>query len=666
MAFTYPPARRSDVVDHLHGIPVPDPYRWTEDPDDPETIAFVTAQNEISLPYLTSLPERDRLKARMTRLWNVPRTGSAEHRSGTVVYARNDGLLDQPVYYRRRGLEGPEQVLLDPNHLSADGAVAVVVASLSPDGHQFAYATAEAGSDWQVIKVRDVESGEDLPDELVEVKFSSVAWHGDGFFYARFPGADRSSVGLARHMSIFFHVLGTDQSADTLVFANDADPDLGYDPSVSADGRYLVLTEWDGTSHQNGLLYRDLDGGEWVRLRPTGEAGYTYLGHIDGAFLVLTDLDAPNGRVVRIPLDQPSVVESVIGEAEEAVETALVAGVEILVARLRGAAHVIERFGIDGVPLGSLPLPGPGTMAEVSGHPGDPIVLLGWQSFTIPPSVYCWDGGTTTRFAGEDPHPGVEVTRETATSPDGTAVGMFILRGRETAFPAPTIVYGYGGFNINLTPMFNPARLAFLEEGGVIAVANLRGGNELGEDWHVAGMLGAKQNVFDDFVACARHLKATGIASKVGSRGGSNGGLLTAATVLQAPGAFDAVVSQVPVIDMYRYQHFTAGRYWTVEYGDAADPDAFAWLSAYSPLHTITPGMKLPPLLITTAETDDRVVPMHSHKFAAALQHAAGGTSDNPIIERVERRAGHGMGKPVSKLIEESADMFGFLLHHLT
>lgn len=655
-----------DIVDDYHGTLVPDPYRWTEDPSDPETIAFVTAQNEISLPYLASLPERHRLAERMTRLWDVARTGGATHRDGRFVYARNDGLQDQPVHFFRDGIDGVERLLLDPNHLSEDGAVAVVTSSLSPDGSLFAYSVAEAGSDWQVVRVRDVTSGSDLTDELFEVKFSSIAWYGSGFFYARFPGADRTSVGLTTHMSIYFHEIGSDQSADASVFANDAQPELGYDPSVTEDERHLVLTEWEGTSHKNGLLYRELPDGEWLRLRGVGEAGYEFLHSLDGAFLVSTDLSAPNGRVVRIALDDPAQMETVVAEAEDAVETALVAGEEILVTRLREAAHVIERFSLTGDPLGTIPLPGPGTLAEVSGRSTDPVVLLGWQSFTIPPSVYMWDGHDVTRFAGEEASLGVDVTREAAVSKDGTRVGMFLLRGSETTLPAPTIVYGYGGFNINLTPMFNPARLAFLEEGGVIAVTNLRGGNEWGERWHETGALGSKQNVFDDFVACARHLKATGTASKVGSRGGSNGGLLTAVTLLQSPDDFDAVVSQVPVTDMYRYQHFTAGRYWTVEYGDAANPEAFEWLSVYSPLHTSTPGIELPPVLITTAETDDRVVPMHSHKFAAALQHAAGGSSTNPILERIERRAGHGLGKPVSKLIEESADMFGFLLHHLS
>jgi prolyl oligopeptidase len=664
MAFTYPPARRSGVVDLLHGVEVPDPYRWTEDPDDPETIAFVEAQNALSLPYLEGLPERSLLHGAMQRTFDVPRTGGPLLRNAVAVYARNDGLQDQPVYFVREG-EGPERMLLDPNTLSDDGAVAVVTASLSPDGTYFAYSVAEAGSDWQVIRIRDVATGEDLPEQLVEVKFSGISWHEDAFFYSRFPGADRSGIGWSTGMSIYRHVLGTDQAADTLEFSNEDEPELGYYASVF-DGRLLVLGEWSGTSTKNGLLVRDLDGGDWTRIRPVGEATYTVLRHDDGHLLVLTDHAAPNGCVVRIDLEDPSLVRTVVPEEEEPVETAFAADGALFIVRLVDAAHVVERWSLDGTRLGDIDLPGPGAFFEASGRPDEPHVLFSWQTFTQPSTIYRWDGSELEHFAGAEPRVGFNVTRETATSADGTPVGMFILRAEGTELPAPTIVYGYGGFNINVTPLFDPARLAFLEAGGVIAMTNLRGGNEHGEAWHEAGMLGNKQHVFDDFIACARHLKAVGIASRVGSHGRSNGGLLTGATVLQAPGAFDAVVAQVGVLDMYRYQHFTAGRYWTVEYGDAADPEAFEWLSAYSPLHNVGDPTGYPPILVTTAETDDRVVPMHSHKFTAELQHAAGGSSDQPLLERIDRRAGHGLGKPVSKLIDESADIYGFLLHHLS
>ena len=662
--FTYPDARRADVVDVLHGVEVPDPYRWTEDPDDPETIAFVEAQNALSLPYLEQLPERSRLHAVMRHTFDVARTGGPLLRNGVAVYARNDGLQDQPVYYVREG-DGPERVLLDPNILSDDGAVAVVTTSLSPDGAHFAYSVAEAGSDWQVIRVRKVATGEDLPEHLVEVKFSGIAWDADGFFYSRFPGADRSGVGWSTGMSIYRHVLGTDQADDTLEFANDDEPELGY-YAMALEGGVVALGEWSGTSTKNGLLVRTPDSAEWTRIRPVGEAEYSVLHHDSGALLVLTNHGASSGRIARIDLADPTEARTVVPEQDAPIETAFAADGALFIVRLAEAAHVVERWSFAGVPLGTLDLPGPGAFFEASGRPSQSDVLFSWQTFVQPSTVYRWDGSGVAHFAGEPPRTGFSVTRETAISLDGTEVGMFVLRAERTELPAPTIVYGYGGFNINVTPLFDPARLAFLEAGGVIAMTNLRGGNEHGERWHEDGMLGNKQHVFDDFIACARHLRSAGIASKVGSHGRSNGGLLTAATLVQAPDAFDAVVAQVGVLDMYRYQHFTAGRYWTVEYGDAADPEAFAWLSAYSPLHNIGDPTEYPPTLVTTAETDDRVVPMHSHKFTAELQHAAGGSSDQPLLERVDRRAGHGLGKPVSKLIDESADIYGFLLHHLS
>ncbi|NND84097.1 MAG: S9 family peptidase [Acidimicrobiia bacterium] len=664
MPFTYPPARRADVVDVLHGVEVADPYRWTEDPDDPETIAFVEAQNALTLPYLEGLPERSLLHGAMQRTFDVARTGGPLLRNGVAVYARNDGLQNQPVYYVRKD-GGPERVLLDPNALSEDGAVAVVTSSLSPDGGHFAYTVAEAGSDWQVIHIRDVATGEDLPEQLVEVKFSGIAWHGDGFFYSRFPGADRSGVGLTKGMSIYRHTLGTAQDTDTLEFANEEEPELGY-YAIVLEGDLLALGEWSGTSTRNGLLVRDADGNTWSRVRPVGEAEYSPLHHHAGGLLVLTDQEAPNGRIARIDLADTSVAHTVIPEQGHPIETAFAADGSLFVVRVIDAAHVVERWSLDGAPLGTLDLPGPGAFFEASGRPTDREVLFAWHTFVQPSTLYRWDGTGVEHFAGEAPRSGIVVTRETAVSADGTEVGMFVLRAEGTELPAPTIVYGYGGFNINVTPLFDPARLGFLEAGGVIAMTNLRGGNEHGERWHEDGMLGNKQHVFDDFIACARHLKAVGIASKVGSHGRSNGGLLTGATVLQAPDAFDAVVAQVGVLDMYRYQHFTAGRYWTVEYGDAADAEAFEWLSAYSPLHNIGDPSTYPPILVTTAETDDRVVPMHSHKFAAELQHAAGGSSERPLLERIDRRAGHGLGKPVSKLIDESADFYGFLLHHLS
>ncbi len=673
MTFSYPAARRSDTVDNYHGTDVPDPYRWLEDPGSEETRAFVRAQNEIALPYLESLPERPGLRQRMEALWDVPRTGAPTVRNGASVWAHNDGLQDQPVFYVRRNGQ-KDQTLLNPNAFSEDGAAAVVETSLSDDGRYLAYSIAESGSDWQHVRIRNTKTLEDLSDDIRHVKFPGVSWHNKGFFYSRFPAQDPASVEPSRNMAVYFHRLGTSQSEDTLVFANPDAPDLGYHAQVSDDARFLVLTEWDGTSNKNGLLYRSLDAPDsaFVRMVEPGQALYAFLAaHKDG-FLIHTDLDAPNGRIVRIPLDRPGTLEQVIGERNEALELATALAGRLITVVINEASHRVNTYHLDGTPAGSIELPGAGSVAELTGRLQDESVYLAFESFVHPPTALHWREGALEVFAGAQPATDpdrVIVERRSAISSDGTGVGMFVVRLATTVLPGPVELYGYGGFNISLTPQFHPGRLAFLEAGGVVAVANLRGGSELGETWHEAGMLANKQQVFDDLVACAETLISDGVAGpgQVGIRGGSNGGLLTAATMLQRPDLFGAVVSQVPVADMLRYQYFTAGRYWTVEYGDACrDPEAFEWLMAYSPYHNVASDVAYPPLLITTAESDDRVVPMHSLKLAAAMQYAAGGASEQPLLVRIETRAGHGLGKPTSKLVDESADIFAFLLHHLS
>ena len=672
-SFRYPDARRDGVVDDYHGTPVPDPYRWLENPHSEETRAFVEAQNAITLPYLAFLPERNSLAERMQETWNVPRTSAPVARNGVKVWTHNDGLADQPIMMVEDP-SGERRVLIDPNTMSEDGAVAITQSSLSPDGALLAYNVAEAGSDWQVIRCVRTADGAGLEDEIRHVKFSEVTWHGDGFFYSRFPAVDPTSTETVRNQTVWFHTLGTDQSEDRLVFENTDDPDPGYTAQLTPDEEYLFLIEWVGTSRANGVLYRPLhdDAAEWIRLVDPGVGQHLVLAHVDGAFVVHTDIDAPNGRIVRIPLDDTRSYEDVIGEGPHPIAAAGAAAGVLWILSLVHASHRIRLVSLDGEERGAIDLPEPGTIAEVTGRFADPDIYIGFQSFLRPPSALRWSNGITEIFAGAAPPEiaaEIDIERDHATSTDGAPVGMFVIRHRATALPAPTELYGYGGFTIDLTPMFNPARLAFLESGGVVVSTNLRGGSELGEHWHAQGMLGNKQQVFDDFAACAERVIERGIATAdtLAIRGGSNGGLLTAAVMLQRPELFGAVVSQVPVADMLRYQLFTAGRYWTVEYGDAIeDPEAFDWLIAYSPYHRAADvaAEALAPLLITTAETDDRVVPMHSLKLAAALQHAAGGASERPLLVRVETRAGHGMGKPTSKLIEESADIFGFILHH--
>ncbi len=671
MSFTYPPARRDDTTDNYHGTIVADPYRWLEDPTSSETRAFVDAQSELGLSYLASLPDRDRLTKRITELWDIPRSGIPVERGGTRVWSHNDGLQNQPVFYVQSDGESSPRVLLDANTLSEDGTVAVVGASLSTDGSLWAYSVSESGSDWQRIRVRNTTTAEDLGDELQFVKFTNIAWHENGFFYSRFPEQDPASTEPSRNMSVHYHRLGHPQEDDEQVFANPDDPDLGYVPVVTDDHRYIVLIEWEGTSPHNGLLYREIGMSEWIRVVATGVARYDFLEHVDGRFVVLTDLDAPNGRIVALPLEDLSRPVELVAEQATAIEAAAAAAHRLAVIRLVDASHVIDLHLLDGTPAGTVDLPGLGSVTGLSGRLDADEMYVGYSDFLRPPAALRWSGGMTEQVTGEPPpiDPSrIVVERRHAVSSDGSEVGMFVIRDRATPLPAPVELYGYGGFNISLTPGFDPARLAFIEAGGVVAVANLRGGSEHGEHWHRQGMLGNKQQVFDDFIACAEKLISDGVGTpdSIGIRGRSNGGLLTAACMLQRPDLFGAVSCGVPVTDMLRYQHFTAGRYWTVEYGDAADPGAFAWLIEYSPIHNVREGTEYPPTLIVTADTDDRVVPMHAFKFAAALQHAVGGASEVPLLLRVESRAGHGMGKPTSKVIEERVDEYSFFLHHLT
>ncbi|MEM9519199.1 MAG: prolyl oligopeptidase family serine peptidase [Actinomycetota bacterium] len=692
MAFTYPPARRGDVVDDFHGRAIADPYRWLEDVEAGETKTFVEAQNAITMPYLASLPDRQALIERMTELWDIPRTEPprvrGEGADRVMVWSHNDGLADQPTIWMQRGTAEPE-VLLDPNTLSDDGAVAVTFSALADDGRLLAYLVAEAGSDQQYAAIRSTETGEDLDDRLEHLRFTNLSWFGDGFFYTRWPAAEPGSTAPVKDPSIHYHRVGTPQSDDPLVFHNDNDDEPIYSGGVTEDGRYLVLAELIGTDRRNGLLYLDLAehgdaivGGAdapvdaWVQLVEQGVAAHDVVRHVDDdtgdRFIVHTDRDAPNGRLVSIDSasPEPGNWHTIVPESDQPLEWAAALAGELLVNHLVEASSQLTRYTLDGIELGRLELPGVGSVTGLAGRFQEPVFYLGYQSFIEPPTVLeVSEGSSAVWAASESPidPTDVIVERMHTTSSDGARVGMFVIRHMNAALPGPVELYGYGGFTVNLTPAYSPSRLAFLEAGGVVVIANLRGGSEHGEPWHEQGSLGNKQQVFDDFIACGRHLIDQGIATAdtLGIRGGSNGGLLTAATMLQEPALFGAVISQVPVIDMLRFQHFTAGRFWTVEYGDAADADAFEWLIEYSPLHNVERGVDYPPLLIMTAESDDRVVPMHSHKFAAEVQFQAGGSSQNPLLERVETRAGHGMGKPTAKVIEEAADIYAFLLHHL-
>ncbi|MEE9162110.1 MAG: prolyl oligopeptidase family serine peptidase [Candidatus Neomarinimicrobiota bacterium] len=678
----YPPARQAAVVDDYHGTPVPDPYRWMEDPDDAETLAWVTAQNELTRAYLDAIPAREKLLERITELWNYPRYEVPERHGDHYYYLKNDGLQDQSVLYRALALDAAPEVVLDPNAFSADGTIALTDLYFSHDGRYLAYGTAESGSDWQTYRIRDLRAGEDLSDEIRYTKFTSIAWQADnaGFYYTRFPeeGLLDMTVDQTRDSKVFWHALGTPQSRDRSVYFDADHPDYGYSPEISEDGQYLFIYEWHGTDDRNGLLVRSGDdNGPFTRLIEVGEAEFLPLGNIGSRLFVRTNLDAPRSKVFSMDLAHRdrSAWTILIPEGEDAISTARLAGGRLVVQTLHNATERMHVYDLDGELIRAVDLPTLGTVGRWWGREParETELFYAFTSFLYPSTVFRYDlatGATSRVWASTvnvDPA-GYETKQVWYSSKDGTRVSMFITHRKGIVLDGdnPTLLYGYGGFNIPILPRFSITRAAWMELGGVYAVANLRGGSEYGEDWHQGGMLANKQNVFDDFIAAAQFLIDDGITrrERLAIDGGSNGGLLVAACLLQRPNLFGAAVSRVPVIDMLRYHRFTAGRYWTGEYGNAEeDPSHFRFMYAYSPLHNVRAGTAYPPTFITTADTDDRVVSMHAKKFAATLQAADAGT--NPILIRIETKAGHGAGKPTSKRIAEAADIYAFLFQSL-
>ncbi|HIP73767.1 MAG TPA: S9 family peptidase [Anaerolineae bacterium] len=674
-SFTYPVTRQDDVVDDYHGTAVLDPYRWLEDPDSAETCAWVDAQNELTRHFINQLPIRPQLEERLTALWDYPKYSPPVQRNGRFFFQKNDGLQNQAVLYWQDGLDAEPRVLLDPNTLSEDGTIALMNQSYSDDGRLLAYSLSESGSDWQTIHIRDVDSGQDLSDEIHWVKFTAAAWlpGKTGFYYSRYPSPEEMpDAPPSTHNRVYFHRLGAPQAEDTLVYARPDAPNLGFAPEITDDGRYLILHVWDGTDTRNRIYYRPLDSdGEFIRLIDVMEAKYNFLGNDGPLFYFETDLDAENGRIIAIPTDQPDRAnwQEVVPQSDDVIESSRMVNNQFVVMRLHHASHRLHLYDLDGTPAGEIALPALGSVMALTGKRRHSQMFLQFMSFLYPPAIFRYDfanGALTPLYQPQvdfDPDE-YETTQVFYPSKDGTRVPMFLTYKKGLALDGnnPTLLYGYGGFNINLPPQFAPTRIAWLEMGGVYAQANLRGGTEYGEAWHQAGMLENKQNVFDDFIAAAEWLIANGYTrtDRLAIEGRSNGGLLVAACMTQRPDLFGAVHCGVPVIDMLRYHKFSAGRYWTPEYGNATeDPEHFRFLLAYSPLHNVRPAVTYPATLITTADTDDRVVPLHARKFTAVLQ--ANDFSQNPILLRVETKAGHGMGKPTGKLIAEASDVYSFL-----
>ncbi|HVA49866.1 MAG TPA: prolyl oligopeptidase family serine peptidase [Pirellulales bacterium] len=680
MPLKYPTARRGDQVDDYHGAKLPDPYRWLEDPDSPETRAWIEAENKLTFSVLEKIPQRDAIRRRLTELWNYEKYGVPEARGGRYFYTRNDGLQNQSVLYWAPALDAEPRTLLDPNALSKEGTIALSGTAISDDGKLLAYGLAAAGSDWQEWRVRNVETADDLDDHLKWVKFSGASWSNDGqgFYYSRYdePKPDEELTGQNYFQKLYYHRVGTPQSQDKLVYQRKDQKEWGFHGQVTDDGRWLVIVVTHGTERKNNLFYLDLSHAkaEVVELLTGFEARFDVLGNDGSTFWLRTDLDAPRNRVVAIDLEHPARDRwrEIVPEAEDTLEEVHVVGDRFFAAYLQDAKSQVRMFDLSGKSLGGLVLPGIGSAGGFTGRQADRETFYSFTSFVSPPAIYRYeiDAGKSELFREpEVPFQASDYeTRQVFyNSKDGTRVPMFLVhrKGLKPDRPRPTYLYGYGGFDISLTPGFSVGRMVWLELGGVFAMPTLRGGGEYGRAWHEAGMKSQKQNVFDDFIAAAEWLIDEGYTSrdKLAIAGRSNGGLLVGACLTQRPDLYGAAIPAVGVLDMLRFHKFTIGWAWASEYGSADNADEFPALLAYSPLHNIKPGTEYPPTLITTADHDDRVVPAHSFKFAAALQAAQAG--DAPILIRIETSAGHGAGIPTSKAIEEMADGYAFLVKML-
>jgi prolyl oligopeptidase len=676
----YPKTARIDTVDTLHGIEVPDPYRWLEEIDSEQTQAWIADQNRLTFDYLSQIPARERIATRIGELWNYEKTDPPFKRGGRYFFTRKDGLQNQSVLYWIESLEDDPKVLLDPNLLSEDGTVALTDYAVSDDGKLLAYGLSTAGSDWQEWRVREVDGGRDLDDHLEWVKFSEASWTPDsqGFYYSRYdePEGGSEFKGANYYHKLYYHRVGTPQTADELVYARPDQKEWGFGGHVTEDGDYLIIYVWIGTHRENGIFYQDLreDNGPIVELLADFDAGYEIIGNDGPVFYCLTDLEAPMSRVITIDITRADRANwrEVIPEAEDALQTVSLIGDRFVATYLHDAHSRVLVSNSVGRTMREVELPGIGTVVGFLGRRADSETFYLFSSFATPGTVYHYDVDTGEPVVFCQPEIGFDPEQYVTTqvfypSKDGTPIPMFIShkKGLEIDGNTPTYLYGYGGFNIAMTPEFRVSSLVWMEMGGIYAHANLRGGGEYGKPWHEAGMKLNKQNVFDDFVAAAEWLIEKGYtcASKLAIAGGSNGGLLVGACLTQRPDLFGACLPVVGVLDMLRFHEFTIGWAWTSDFGSPEDPAEFDALLAYSPYHNLKPGTSYPPTLIATGDHDDRVFPAHSFKFAAALQAAQAGPA--PALIRVEVDAGHGLGKPTSKLIEETADLWAFVVHQL-
>lgn len=676
-AITYPATDRGDTVDEQFGVKVADPYRWLENDVrvDPKVAAWVEAENKVTDAYLATLPGRDVFKDRLKKLIDYERFGQPERKGGRYFYLHNSGLQNQAVLFVRDGVDGQGRVLMDPNGWSKDGATALGEWAPSEDGKKLVYAIQDGGTDWRTVKVLDVDTGKVLDDDIEWVKFSGLSWakDGSGFYYSRFPAPPEGKKfqSTNENQAVYFHKLGTPQSADVLVYATPDHPKWGHGAGVTDDGKWLVIYTTEGTDNRNDVTVIDLTApNPTPRKLFTGMANmWGLIGNQGGNFYWLTNKDAPRNKVVMTNLyarsATPPEVE-VIPQDKAVLDTASLIGGRLIGEYMVDVKSEVRRFTLDGKPDGKVALPGIGAAGGFGGEADNPETFFTFTSYTTPTTIYRYDVATGKASVWAQPKvafdpTGYEVSQVFYPSKDKTTVPMFIVRKKGVTGPAPTLLYAYGGFNISMTPAFSATRVAWLEQGGVLAVANIRGGGEYGKAWHDAGRLANKQNVFDDFIAAGEYLKAKGYTGKdqLAIQGGSNGGLLIGAVVNQRPDLFAAALPQVGVMDMLRFDRFTAGRYWVDDYGYPSKQTDFKTLYAYSPYHNIRADKPYPAVLAATADTDDRVVPGHTFKYTAMLQSMDLGPK--PRLVRIETRAGHGSGKPTDKIIDEAAIDWAFI-----
>ena len=675
-AVVYPETRKVEQVDDYHGTRIADPYRWLEDPDSENTEAWVESQNEVTQAFFETIQSRESIRERLGELWNYAKFGLPEKRAGRYFYEANDGLQNQASLYVSEGLDAKGRLLLDPNELAEDGTVDLASWEVSPNGKLVALAFASAGSDWREWRVLEVDSGEMLEDHVLWSKFSGASWAEDstGFYYSRYaePGEGETFTAANYFHKVYYHQVGTTQAADRLIYERSDEKEWGFDAQVTDDGRYLAMTVWKGTLSQNQFFYLDLEGSRGVVELLTGfEAEYLFVGSEGSQFYFLTDHQAPMRRLIAIDVERPKPEnwQEVVPEAEVVAQSVNLVGSHFLISYLKDAQSVVKVYGLDGGWIRDVEFPGIGSASGFAGRPDDPETFYSFQNFTTPSTIFQYNAETGKSQVFKQAEvafdPSQFETRQVFyESKDGTRVPMFITvkKGLKLDGNRPTLLYGYGGFDISITPRFSVTNLAWVERGGVYAVANLRGGGEYGRDWHEGGMLDKKQNVFDDFIAAAEWLIDHDYTcpKKLGIHGRSNGGLLVGAVMCQRPDLFAAAVPGVGVMDMLRFHRFTIGYAWTSEYGCSDDAEQFKTLVAYSPVHNLKSETRYPATMVMTADHDDRVVPAHSHKFAATLQDCQADDGP-PCLIRIETSGGHGAGKPTAMQIAESTDLLAFL-----